>query len=183
MKFNKHLLAFSLLLTVLSSCKKNNNNEDPSPYPPLSESSISAKMDGNLIEFTGQATKSSNSDGTYLGVKGYAVNGFRSAFIGLDILAKNITTGTYANVTDPKLSKMGSSIVYTPNFAAQPPYDSYASANAGGNGDVTITAISDKSVEGTFKGTLRLVDANGDATGKIMTVTDGKFKVPITTSK
>ena len=175
MKFIKYFSALSLLLIILTSCKKNND----SPREEIPQGSISAKIDGSLIEFTGDAIKSSNSDGVYLGIKGYSVNGLRSAFIGLDILAKTIGTGTYATVTNPEQSQIGSVVGYSPNFVAQTGYDSYTSAHADGNGNVTITAINDQAVEGTFKGTLRLVDAKGDATGKVMTVTDGKFKVKI----
>jgi|SRR5215217_399125 len=176
MKFSKYILALGLLFTILTSCNKNDGQQ---PHPDLSETIITAKFDGSLIGFTGEAVRSSNPDGISLKIKGLSVNGFRTASIGLDILAATIGTGTYATVTNAGQSQIGSVIRFSPNVVTEGSYDSYSSAHAEGNGNVTITAISDKAVEGTFKGTLRLVDAKGDATGKVITVTDGNFKVQI----
>lgn len=178
MKFHKHFWAVSLVLvSILSSCSK---KDDPSTSDTLSEGTIIAKINGTKATFSGISTKSSVPGRSFLLVVGSSGTGSKTSEIRLYILTSTLNVNNYTTVASAQNDEFGAIIAFANYVPGQNiTNEAYTSEHTSGNGNIDITAISDKNVQGTFKGTLRRIDVNGNATGEIVTITEGKFNMSL----
>lgn len=166
----KTLLFLISILFICASCKK--GSSDPSNTP---VNTITATVDGVAVSFN---TAIYAKIGTGLRINSaLIISGSNGSASGADLISLTLNTnntivkGDYTNngsngVTSIVYSK-GVSTLANPNFYATDVNGIYLST-------ITITAISNTNVQGTFSG--KLVFTDGKTT---KSVTDGKFNVSI----
>jgi hypothetical protein len=155
-----------LMMVVFSSCGKSSSN------PNSGGGTITCTIDGTAMTFNNIViAKDTAFMGAYLlTLSGTNGTGASAAGFSLGVDGTSpVTTGTYkigptGNSTDaPALGySQGSSPVYEEDISGT--YES----------SVVITSLSKTNVQGTFSGTLTLLNGSGPAT---KTVTNGKFNV------
>lgn len=160
------LLTLTFGVITLNSCKKDDKEATVS-------TSISASIDGTATTFNNAV----GLTGTVGGVKFTSVTGTASNKAVISItLNGTITAGkTYsaaaANASDKPL------LLYAPDDN-----DDYFNddSNTAKLVSVTVTSISATNIQGTFKGNVTNTISIGNGTGKIKSITNGKFNVTIT---
>ena len=160
------LLTLTFGVITLNSCKKDDKEATVS-------TSISASIDGTATTFNSAI----GLTGTVGGEKFTSVTGTASNKAVISItLNGTITAGkTYssaaANASDRPL------LLYAPDDN-----DDYFNddSNTAKLVSVTVTSISSTNIQGTFKGNVTNTISVGNGTGKIKSITNGKFNVTIT---
>lgn len=145
----KKLFLIAVITATLISCKKNNDDATSGPF-------LSAKVDGSGVSY-GTLSAQKQSDNS--GLQDIVITGTgNSQTIFVSITKQGgVTPGAY-DATGSNITIMnGTSSAYSTNTAAT----------------VTVTAIDDTHIEGTFSGTAE--DMMGTAASK--TITEGKFNV------
>ena len=173
MKLQKNIWVVGLcLLGMLSSCGKKDVSPDQET---ILKGTITAKIDGVATTFQGATLKASDKDATVIFSTGVSNNNI----IAFGVYAPTITSGGTYN-TAATDDAPGAFIGYLTKEQAESGDDTgYVSSYNGTNGSVTITSITNDVVQGTFKGTLRFRN-KGTNTSQTLSVTEGKFNLPMT---
>jgi hypothetical protein len=171
----KFIVSFTLILStaiLLTSCKKEKNEPDPTSY-------ISFKMDGVQKTFKAKAISVKVKQDNIYGISFSAFKDTVSAermVIEVAQRDKEITTGTYVD-PGPDAEDLLVVAGYLP--ASQDPTKIYSAGLQVDNNPrltVTITTLTATNVSGTFSGTF--YDNDGDGPGTAA-VTEGKFDLPL----
>lgn len=149
-------LSFTVLALVMSSCSSDNSSDDDSEQT-SQEDFIKFKYNEKVYTFDPSVSTSlsllvagsSGIDNTYKRVSLW--------------MPLNFTVGNHKVVYD--LSQL--TTTYQVTFSFLPEFDN-ADATSG---NINITLINDKKIEGTF-------NFSGTKSGKTFTVTEGSFRVP-----
>lgn len=169
---------FSIAASI-SSCGKKGN------ATPTISAGISASINGTATSFNNQAvgvktTTTESVNGTSETITGIAVGGQSSsgAELAIVIAAQTIKAGTTLKTIDgdDDTAISGAAFLYTTSANSDVTYLSQADNNS----SVTVTAITDTNIQGTFSGTIYAFDENGNVTDH-KTITNGKFNVGLTT--
>lgn len=181
MKTTKLLFVCGLfsIAAGLSSCSKKSDTS------PTISAGISASINGTATSFNTAAagvktTTTGTVNGTSTTLTGIAVGGKSSSggILEIVIAAQTIKAGTTLKTinADDESALTGAAFIYAPNGDADNGYITQADNNS----SVTITAITDTNVQGTFSGTVYEFDDNGNTIDH-KTITNGKFNVNLTT--
>jgi hypothetical protein len=162
---NLTLLAIAFVLITLSSCKKDNGD-----VPSTSKSNLTAKVNGTVIVFDKFAVGITGSvNGVdFTSVQGTAADGSNMS---LTINGAVVAGKTYVSSTTD-LENSGSVLFTTKDDETFSSYD-----NDSGEGSITVTSVSGKTIKGTFKGKLKGFLSSSTET---KTVTEGTFTVTVT---
>lgn len=168
MKTIKTLILLTLMTGVitLNSCKKNDKEVTVS-------SSISASIDGTATTFNNALAITGTIGGEkFTNVQGTASN---KAVISITING-TITAGKTYSSAATKVSDRPV-LLYAPDDN-----DDYMNddSNTAKLVTVTVTSISATNIQGTFKGNVTNTISIGNGSGKVKSITDGKFNVTLT---
>jgi len=159
--FKLLLLSFGVLL-ALSSCKKSSST-------PSTTGTITVTIDGSTQTFNfGAAAHVDNTSGfnslSIIGVQ--SATSSNSLIIGVNSTTP-IAAGTYTGASSQ------TDMSYTQSTGAIYQFDG---GNSASNATVVIKSISSTTVQGTFSGTLELINGSGAAT---KTLANGSFNLNI----